>query len=121
LASESFLVKKTICGEPIPALVGTSYVERYNLTARMGIRRLTRLTNGFSKKVENHRAAIAIFIAYYNFVRLHRSLRTTPAMAAGIEPSVWSMGDLLEIAETLCSRARSRPFPATDIREISTA
>ena len=88
-----------IFGSPDADLVSTSYVERQNLTVRMGVRRYTRLTNAFSKKLENHCAAVALYLAHYNFVRTHRSLRVTPAMAASVEGTVWSMGDLLDAAE----------------------
>jgi hypothetical protein len=92
-------VEKTkIMGSPDTAAICTSLVERQNLTMRMSLRRLTRLTNGFSKKVENLRAAVALHFANYNFVRVHRTLRATPAMAAGISDRLWSMGDLLEAA-----------------------
>ena len=70
-------------------------VERQNLTMRMQIRRLTRLTNGFSKKWENHGAAMCLYFAWYNFVRIHRKLRVTPAMEAGITDRVWDLADLL--------------------------
>jgi hypothetical protein len=73
----------------------TSHIERQNLTMRMQIRRLTRLTNAFSKKWENLRAAIALHFAYYNFCRVHSSLRVTPAMEAGITDHVWSIAELL--------------------------
>jgi IS1 family transposase len=97
--SVSAVEKTPIIGEPVAELVSTSYVERQNLTMRMGMRRFTRLTNAFSKKLKNHCAAVALHVAHYNFVHLHRTLRTTPAMAAGVENSTWDMGDLLAAAE----------------------
>jgi IS1 family transposase len=88
--------KTPIFGEPDADLVSTSYVERQNLTVRMGVRRYTRLTNAFSKKLENHVAATALHFAHYNLVRRHQTTRVTPAMAAGVESSMWSVGDLLD-------------------------
>ncbi len=88
--------KQAIWGNPDPAHISTAYVERQNLTMRMGIRRLTRLTNGFSKKVENLKAAVALHFAHYNFVRIHRSLRISPAMAAGVTSHLWNLGELLD-------------------------
>jgi IS1 family transposase len=88
-------VPVVISGNPDPARICTSHVERQNLTMRMQIRRMTRLTNGFSKKLENHRAAIALHFAYYNFCRIHGSLRVTPAMEAGITDHIWSVRELL--------------------------
>jgi IS1 family transposase len=85
-----------ISGNPDPDRVSTSHVERFNLTLRMSIRRLTRLTNGFSRKLENHRAAISLCIAYYNFCRLHQTLRVTPAMEAGVTDRLWDIRELLE-------------------------
>lgn len=85
---------KVVTGNPDPAHVSTSYVERQNLTMRMSMRRFTRLTNGFSKKVDNHRHSVALHYMYYNFVRVHQSLRITPAMAAGISDHVWSIEEL---------------------------
>jgi transposase-like protein len=82
-------------GRPDPDRVCTSHVERQNLTIRMSMRRLTRLTNGFSKNWENLKAAYALHFAYYNFCRIHSSIRCTPAMEAGITKSVWSIRDLL--------------------------
>jgi transposase-like protein/IS1 family transposase len=87
-----------VSGNPDPAKICTSHVERQNLTLRMCMRRFTRLTNGFSKKLENHRAAIALHFAHYNFCRRHQTLRMTPAMAAGITDHTWSMRELLEAA-----------------------
>jgi IS1 family transposase len=90
--------KTPIFGFPIEDLVSTSYVERQNLTMRMSIRRFTRLTNAHSKKFENRLAAIALHFAHYNLVRLHSTLRATPAMAAGVTNTVWGMGELLDAA-----------------------
>jgi len=90
--------KRTISGAPDDKHISTSYIERQNLTMRMSMRRFTRLTNAFSKKVENLIAAVALHFAYYNFVRIHRSLRVTPAMEAGIESRVWDLSDLVEMA-----------------------
>ncbi len=91
---------RIIAGDPDPDLISTSYVERNNLTMRMGMRRFTRLTNGFSKKVENHAAMVSLHFMHYNFARIHSALgkRTTPAMAAGLADHVWSA---VEIAALL--------------------
>jgi len=86
---------KVVSGNPDPKHVSTSYVERQNLTMRMSMRRFTRLTNGFSKKIENHIAAVALYFMYYNFCRVHQTLRVTPAMEAGIENHVWSVDELV--------------------------
>jgi IS1 family transposase len=86
----------TVSGVPRPCAVSTSYVERQNLTVRMQMRRFTRLTNAFSKKLENLKASVALHFAYYNFVRVHQSLRITPAMAAGLTGHIWELGELLE-------------------------
>jgi IS1 family transposase len=88
----------TITGSPDPAHISTSFVERQNLTMRMSMRRFTRLTNAFSKKVENLRAAVAVHFAHYNFVRLHKTLRVTPAMAAGVSDRLWSLEELVRTA-----------------------
>ena len=87
--------KVAIFGNPDMKLVSTSHVERQNLTMRMSIRRLARPTNGFSKKIDNHRAAIALHFAHYNFCRIHQTLRVTPAMEAGITAKVWTITELL--------------------------
>jgi IS1 family transposase len=93
-------------GEPEMKYVSTSYVERQNLTMRMSMRRFTRLTNGFSKKIQNHEAAVALHYMYYNFVRIHQTLRVTPAMAAGVASRVWSWGDVITMTdESLSLRA----------------
>jgi IS1 family transposase len=94
--------KKPLIGNPDPKHVSTSYIERQNLTMRMGMRRFTRLTNAFSKKIENHIASIAIHYMHYNFCRIHQSLRVTPAMAAGVTDKLWSMNDLVGL---IASRA----------------
>lgn len=89
--------KHAVTGCPDAAHVSTSYVERANLTIRMSMRRFTRLTNGFSKKVENHIAALGLFHAHYNLCRIHKTLRVTPAMAAGVTTRVWSIADLVAL------------------------
>ncbi len=91
--------KHRIEGEPDKKLVSTSYVERSNLTMRMHMRRFTRLTNGFSKKVENHAHAVAFHMMYYNFVRMHKTLRMSPAMAAGVSDTLWDMKDIVKLLE----------------------
>jgi IS1 family transposase len=83
-----------LAGNPDPKHISTSYVERQNLTMRMQMRRFTRLTNGFSKKIENHQAAIALHYMHYNFCRVHQTLRVTPAMEAGLADHVWTVEDL---------------------------
>jgi IS1 family transposase len=87
-----------VMGQPDPERICTSIVERSNLSTRMSLRRFTRLTNGFSKKWENHWAAVILWYCWYNFGRVHKSLRTTPAMAAGIADHVWTVRELLEAA-----------------------
>jgi IS1 family transposase len=86
---------KTVSGNPDPKHVSTSFVERQNLSMRMSIRRFTRLTNAFSKKVENHAAAVTLWFTYYNFCRVHQTLRVTPAMEAGIANHVWNIEELV--------------------------
>jgi IS1 family transposase len=87
-----------ITGRPDPKHISTSFVERQNLTMRMGMRRFTRLTDGFSKKVENHAAMVAIHFMHYNFARIHKTLRVTPAMAAGLADHVWSLEEIAFLA-----------------------
>lgn len=87
-----------ISGHPDEKSISTSFAERSNLTIRMSMRRFTRLTNGFSKKVENLEAAIALFFMYYNFGRIHQTLRVTPAMEAGLTDHVWTLCEILELA-----------------------
>jgi IS1 family transposase len=86
---------KTVSGNPDPKHVSTSFVERQNLNMRMGMRRFTRLTNGFSKKIENHAHAVALHFMYMNFVRIHQTLRVTPAMEAGLSNSPWTLDNLV--------------------------
>jgi IS1 family transposase len=89
----------TITGNPDMAAVSTSYVERQNLTMRMSMRRFTRLTNGFSKKLENLGHAVALHFMYYNFARIHQSLRITPAMAAGVSEHVWTLEEIAALQD----------------------
>jgi IS1 family transposase len=91
--------KVAIEGDPDPKHISTSYAERSNLSVRMHTRRFTRLTNAFSKKIENHKHAVALFAMYYNFVRIHKTLRTTPAMAAKVTDRLWEIGDMVDVLE----------------------
>ena len=91
--------KHRVEGNPDPKHVSTSFVERQNLNIRMGNRRMTRLTNAFSKKAENHAHMMAIYFMHYNFVRLHQTLKVTPAMAAGVTPKLWEMSDMVKVLE----------------------
>lgn len=105
--------KERIEGDPDRAHISTSYVERQNLTMRMHMRRFTRLTNGFSKKVENHAYAVALHFMYYNFVRIHSSLKVSPAMAAGVTDRLWEISDivaLLEKAESATASTKRGPY-----------
>jgi IS1 family transposase len=91
--------KKRISGNPDKKHISTSFVERQNLTMRMSMRRFTRLTNGFSKKVENHIHHLSLYYMYYNFCRVHKTLRVTPAMEAGIADHVWSLEEIVKLLE----------------------
>lgn len=93
-------VTTKICGDPDPAHISTSYIERQNLTMRMSMRRFTRLTNGFSKKVENHAAAISLHFMHYNFCRIHKTLGTTPAVRSGVSDHVWHVDEIVALLET---------------------
>lgn len=90
---------EVVSGTPDPKHIATSFVERQNLTMRMSMRRFTRLTNAFSKKFENHAHSVAIHFMYYNFVRIHQTLRTTPAMAAGVTTKLWELADMVRVLE----------------------
>jgi len=92
-------IKGTVTGCPDDEHISTSLVERQNLTMRMHMRRFTRLTNGFSKKVENHAYAVALHYMFYNFAKIHKSLRVTPAMQAGISDHVWSLEEIAKLAD----------------------
>lgn len=91
--------RNTITGEPDERHISTSYVERQNLTMRMSLRRFTRLTNAFARKLENHMAALALYFMYYNFVRVHQTLRVSPAMAAGVTGKLWGVNDIVALVE----------------------
>ncbi len=92
--------KQVVAGNPNPRRVSTSHIERVNLSVRMHQRRFTRLTNGFSKKLENHEAAVALFVAHYNLCRVHETIRMTPAMAMGVTDHIWSIAELVSEALT---------------------
>ena len=96
---------KTVIGSPDYEHESTSYVERQNLTMRMSMRRFTRLTNGFSKKIENHGHAVALHFMHYNFCRVHKSLRVTPAMEAGLANHVWTLGELIGLSDNCALEA----------------
>jgi len=100
--------KVVVTGNPLKKDVSTSYIERQNLTMRMSMRRFTRLTNGFSKKVENHAHAIALHYMYYNFCRMHKSLRCTPAMAANVKSKLWEIEDIINMAMPYLEKAPSK-------------
>jgi len=100
--------KRRVEGNPDERHVSTSFVERNNLTMRMHMRRFTRLTNGFSKKVENHAYAVALHMMYYNFVRIHKTLRMSPAMAAGVADRLWEIGDIVALVEAMDAKPTKR-------------
>jgi IS1 family transposase len=97
---------EAIQGNPDPKRISTSYVERANLSMRMGLRRYTRLTNAHSKKLENHCAALAIFFMHYNFARIHSTIRCSPAMAAGVTPHLWSIAEIVNLLPAEAPKTR---------------
>jgi IS1 family transposase len=100
--------RTAIIGKPPRHLIGTNHIERANLTVRMSSRRFTRLTNAFSKKLDNHRAAVSLFIAHYNFCRVHETIKTTPAVELGIADHVWTIATLIRAAELVATRPQGR-------------
>jgi IS1 family transposase len=104
-------IKEAIFGKPDMEQVGTSHIERQNLTMRMGMRRFTRLTNAFSKKAENHAYAVALHFMHYNFVRTHKTLRMTPAMAAGLVDTPWEVEDIVALVERAENAAPKKRGP----------
>lgn len=97
---------KAVMGNPDPDHISTSYVERQNLSMRMHMRRFTRLTNAFSKKITNHLATVAVYFMYYNFVRVHQTLRVTPAMEAGVTSKLWTVLDIIRLLPKPVSKPR---------------
>ena len=114
---------KTVSGDPDPKHVSTSYVERHNLSMRMGMRRFTRLTNAFSKKIQNHAAMVAIYAVHYNFARIHKTLRISPAMACGLAITFGHWKKSLRWSIPTCQRLsrvalteRGAPLNGTDLK-----
>lgn len=101
--------KREITGSPDAKHISTSFVERQNLTMRMHMRRFTRLTNAFSKKIENHACAVALHSMYYNFVRLHQTLKVSPAMAAGVTDRLWEMVDVVDVLDAFETKRKRQP------------
>jgi IS1 family transposase len=111
--------KRVIMGEPDMKHVSTSFVERQNLTMRMGMRRFTRLTNGFSKKVENLEHAVGLHFMHYNFARIHKTLRVTPAMEAGVADHVWSIEEIAALIPEPVAKKRGSYKKRDQTAEIS--
>ncbi len=110
--------KRKITGEPDAKHISTSYAERANLTMRMHMRRFTRLTNAFSKRVENHVAAVALHTMFYNFVRVHQTLKVTPAMAAGVTDRLWEVSDIVRVLEQYEAEKVGEPQFDVDVHKI---
>jgi len=105
------IIKERMMGNPDPKHISTSYVERQNLTMRMSMRRFTRLTNAFSKKIENHAHMVALYTVWYNFVRMHKTLKCSPAMAAGLTTTLWEMEKIVELIDARAAKpARPRVY-----------
>jgi len=109
-------IKTRVEGRPDGKHVSTSYAERHNLTMRMSMRRFTRLTNAFSKKVDNHFYALALYFTFYNFVRVHKTLRCSPAMAAGLSATLWSMEDIVALIDAQAEPPKARGLYRTKAR-----
>jgi IS1 family transposase len=107
-----------VTGNPETKHISTSYAERANLTMRMHMRRFTRLTNAFSKKIENHVAAVALHTMFYNFVRIHQTLRVTPAMAAGVCDRVWDISDIVRVLEAWETQKENEPIFDVEAHKI---
>lgn len=107
--------KERITGNPIKSHVSTSHVERHNLTMRMSMRRFTRLTNAFSKKIDSHIHALSIYFVHYNFMRIHKTLRVTPAMAAGVSDRLLSWEDLLAAMDAEVQPKKRGPYKKRQI------
>ena len=109
---------RTVQGDPDPDHINTSYVERHNLTMRMSMRRFTRLTNAFSKKLRNHAAALALYFVYYNFCRIHKTLRMSPAMAAGVTDTLRDVEWIVSLIDALETKPQKPgPKPGTKYRQ----
>ncbi len=100
--------KERFQGKPDPKHISTSFTERHNLTMRMSLRRYTRLTNAFSKRIDNHCRALALYFVWYNFARIHTSLRVSPAMAAGVTDRLWDMNDIVALTDANESASKTR-------------
>jgi len=109
--------RRVITGNPDESKISTSFAERQNLTMRMHMRRFTRLTNAFSKKLENHACAVALHAMYYNFVRLHQTLKVTPAMAAGVTDRLWEMVDVVDVLDAFEAKRKREARPMFEILE----
>jgi hypothetical protein len=119
--TQAYVVKRAIAGAPDMAKVSTSLIERQNLTIRMAIRRFMRRGNAFSKKASHHAAAVALHFAWYNFCRIHETIRTTPAMEARVASTVWSVAQLVELALAEPEAAPPEPRPLAPREDVQGA